>query len=362
MMNRASYILSLITVVLMLFSTAMAQPVELLTGLDTIIARAKLVYQVMPLHHALTYKNEKKRINVDSYQQMMTDSGIVIVRTKRSTIIDSVSHEGIGNVLFEDSDPLVLKWNELTKQKGLAGRLTRAGNKKGFRATPDECKRLLPKCQQAIDTNYFDDMAHMYTAFCYYGMLGVKCTRQQQDQALREAVTALVLNRNSHSFRSAVDFMCEASGRFYIDWGYEPACFVYRDTSGVIVEADSDWVPYALTRALWKYEPGYHGSLPSDSCLSLRIANDSAFILLDARAEMECLKYLASVYRAKHRKSLSLSEIINAIVAAYDAGSLTEFIIYEFWSPAYPKMPLYLPRERIEDIVDYVMQVHIREK
>jgi len=158
--------------------------------------------------------------------------------------------------------------------------------------------------------------------------------------AIRELTMAHVLNRNHETLRGRLEQVRQLAGRPLADWTPEPEVYIYKDSEAVHIYAGSDWIAYALVKAIWEYEPGYTEAMVENSK-----GNLLARPLLEGR---EAFLALAN----------SQSEYIPRLEKAMDGGYLDHMILYVITAPADPRIMLFLDRETLGAVADYVDKYH----
>ncbi|MCK9181457.1 MAG: tetratricopeptide repeat protein [Fibrobacteraceae bacterium] len=188
--------------------------------------------------------------------------------------------------------------------------------------------------KKAIHANYIDFFAHWMLADIY--ML-----KGQKKEALDEITIAKILNRNNPRLEQKFESVYAANGLDSTDWTFNPQVKVTQTIPDhVKVEADSVWMIYGLVKAAWMYEPGYRESeLKKSSRPDLEV--------------WECISGL-SIGLDKGWKI----PVIQKLQKALNLNMLSEFIFYEIDLLEDPTLSLYLEKEEIEKLKNYVIMMH----
>jgi tetratricopeptide (TPR) repeat protein len=228
--------------------------------------------------------------------------------------------------------------------------------------------------RRAIEKNYFDYQAHWFMAYCCWELSTDPDPRGFKQRALREVVTALVLNRNDSLIKRDVDRICEFSYHAYTEFSIVPKCRISRNADTVRVEASKEWIGYALTKAVYMHEPFYPGIATNYSEVIGMYTHP-----YEGAVERNCLMNLVEVYYgtntvdvffgADHvdayygtdRKRKSDDKSILLAQKAIRDKEMFQYIMYEVWLRQDPIMIYYCPQDQVERVVDYVIKNHIVE-
>jgi tetratricopeptide (TPR) repeat protein len=190
--------------------------------------------------------------------------------------------------------------------------------------------------QKAIDKNYIDYMSHWFIADAY-SLLGEK------DKAVDEITIAWILNRNNPRIQNAVKEIFALKKIKNPTWTFTPQMRI--DSVGenkVNIEFQSEWLGYAMVKALWLYEPGYSESMGY---------KDSRLNTVQEREAI--LSLLSGLKKKQFKKHPELKMLKKAL----DEKMIDEYIIFEIFLPDYPFVACQLPESLILSIKDYVIKV-----
>lgn len=195
--------------------------------------------------------------------------------------------------------------------------------------------------KKTIDLNYIDYMAHWFLADAYK-------TKGELDKAVDEITIARILNRNNPRIEKSLKNIFELKKLKTEDWTFNPQIEI--DSIGVNkvrISFDSDWLGYAMVKALWKYEPGYKKSMG---------VSEGTFSTIE---EKECFVSLMTSF---NKKKLKKHPEFKALQLALDKKMIDEFIFYEIVLPEHPFVAYQLPVEFIVGIKNYVIEVRGKQK
>lgn len=195
--------------------------------------------------------------------------------------------------------------------------------------------------KKTIDLNYIDYMAHWFLADAYR-------TKGELHKAVDEISIAMILNRNNPRIKKSLNDIFELKKLKTDDWTFNPQMEI--DSIGVNkvrVSFDSDWLGYAMVKALWKYEPGYKKSMG---------VSDGSFSTIE---EKECFVSLMTSF---DKKKLKKYPEFKALQLALDKKMIDEYIFFEIVLPEHPFVAYQLPIEFIDGIKNYVIEVRGKQK
>lgn len=194
---------------------------------------------------------------------------------------------------------------------------------------------------KTINLNYIDYMAHWFLADAYK-------TKGELDKAVDEITIAMILNRNNPRIKKSLIDIFELKKLKTDEWTFNPQMEI--DSIGankVRISFDSDWLGYAMVKALWKYEPGYKKSMG---------VSDGSFSTIE---EKECF---VSLMTSINKKKLKKHPEFNALQLALDKKMIDEYIFYEIVLPEHPFVAYQLPIDFIDGIKNYVIEVRGKQK
>lgn len=195
---------------------------------------------------------------------------------------------------------------------------------------------------KAIESNYIDYLAHWACA-------NANLYLNDFETALKEISIAKVLNRNNPRLTTKLLEIYKYNKLSYNDWYLEPKyslseSYDVKEEKDVVNIAYQDyWLPYALVKAVWQYEPNYAESM-----------NNSNF--------MESKESIASIALTMDKKLVKKHIELKGLQKSLDEGFFAAYVIYEDMLPQNPSIALYLDESDIETIVNYLIKVRSKVK
>jgi len=212
--------------------------------------------------------------------------------------------------------------------------MTYIGQTYGLEKNPE---KAIEWYQKAIQKNYIDYMAHWFLADAYddAGRL---------EEAKKEILIAHILNRNNPRILTSLKIILSKNGINYENWYFSPQYKLDKSPDNKIsIEYEGNWLIYALTKALWVYEPGYAESMGK---------KDNTLF-----NEYEEKEALAGMLMQADKKKSEIPEI-RILKKALDKKMVQEYIFYEILLPQYPVAAYQFPEVMVNSIADYLL--HIR--
>lgn len=191
--------------------------------------------------------------------------------------------------------------------------------------------------KEAIDQNPIDYIGHWFLARSYL-------YNEDFDKALDEYVTAHLLNRNHKMITSELQEVMAMFKKNYEDWTFNPQFKVSTvDSLNVKIFYGSEWMPYALTKAVWAYEPGYRASMG--------LGPDEQISILEEK------EALASFYIVNlDNKKINQQPFFKALDKAFNNKQFDEFILYEILLVKIPFIAYQLPDEMLANLRNYILE------
>jgi len=190
--------------------------------------------------------------------------------------------------------------------------------------------------QKAIDKNYIDYMSHWFIADVY-SILGEK------DKAVEEITIAWILNRNNPRIQKAVKQIYDLKKIKNPTWTFTPQIKI--DSVGenkVNIEFQTEWMGYAMVKAIWLYEPDYRESMGF---------KEGTLNTLQEKEAIVCL--LSGLKKKQLKKHPELKMLRKAL----DEKMIDEYIFFEIYLPEYPFIASQLTENFILSIKDYVVKI-----
>jgi len=192
--------------------------------------------------------------------------------------------------------------------------------------------------KKTIKKNYIDYMAHWFISDIYLKTGNKK-------EALREITIASVLNRNNPRIKKAFDNIYNECRLKNEEWTFVPQYNLTKSKDNKVTIYFSEyWMGYAITKAVWKYEPDYRTNMGE---------TDSTISILE---EKEALVSLM-IGLSNTKKAFRQFPEFKALKEAFENKFVEEFILYEIILPEYPYVALQIPTNFVESVCDYTMTV-----
>jgi tetratricopeptide (TPR) repeat protein len=198
-------------------------------------------------------------------------------------------------------------------------------------------KKSIRLYKEAIDQNPIDYIGHWFLARSYVH-------NKDFDKALDEYLTAHILNRNHKMITSELQEIMGVLKNNYENWTFNPQ-FKLSATDSLNVEIfyDSDWMSYALTKAVWAYEPGYR--------VSMGLEPDEEISILEEK------EALASFYLINtDNKKVNKQPFFKALDQAFKNKQFDEFILYEILLVKIPFIAYQLPDVMLANLRNYILE------
>lgn len=202
--------------------------------------------------------------------------------------------------------------------------------------------------EKAIATNRIDYMAHWFLADVYMD-------QGEMEKAVRHIVIAHVLNRNNPRLQFSLERILKANGTPYDNWEFRPVYILDTTEKGTplitLAEDDTDWIAYALCKALWAFEPGYAESV---------MGSEQQYRAMIE--EKEALIAFAVTAASKYGDVPTANEEANRLIRAIKDGQLDAFALYEVVFRKSPNMAAKLPQEMFDIFQQYILTYHTKKE
>lgn len=307
-----------------------------LSGVFKMLMDSEIAYEIKELKEEIPAKDYSKNLNGLSHCQVMVDNRIQLKPFNEKTNPFFLEAEK----RFDAHPDSAYRYYMLAYESDtlLTKALTYAGQTLEILGQDDRANELYIR---SIDKNPIDYMAHWFLADGYSRAGDLK-------KAEREIAMARVLNRNNPRVLSAFNKIMEKTKRSTKDWYFTPQYRITKkDSAEFDLEYSPDWMGYLTAKAAWKCEPSYAAS-------QLKSGEDSTYT-----EERDCLLLFSSYLinaKLKNKKDLSLSCLKKALEKHY----FNEYLLFEVILPEYPRVAYQLPKDKLERICDYIL--NIRQK
>lgn len=332
-----------ILALLFVFSYGYSQKIHTPTEILKLMVDSKIRYEMKTPDKRITAKDYSGKLNYHDCYRVVTDSGI----TTSAYSVNKQAEPRLqkAEIYFQAKDyenALTSYKSTLEADSSLYFVMTYLGQMYEKKREPDNSIYWYKK---AISKNYIDYMAHWFLADNYISVGNLK-------NSIDEIVIARILNRNNPRIKRSMNSILQKAKRDTTDWYFNPQVeFVKMSDTKVSVATDNKWIGYALTKALWLYEPGY-----SESMGVKPLAGKHSLI-----EDRECLiTLLIALSNAKTK--IKNDPQLRILKEAGEKDYLYEYIIYEIILPENPIYAFQLPEKTILGIKDYILNVRNKRK
>ena len=191
--------------------------------------------------------------------------------------------------------------------------------------------------RKVLAKNDIDYMAHWFLADLLKDKNNLK-------EALKEILTAHILNRNNPRILISVKIILEASGLQWNDWTFNPQYKLQEKGKDISLQYKSPWLGYAMAKAVQQFED------PKNE----EAGNDLMKDYIDK--EKECLLGLLVMLENDKEKDYNEKDF-TCVNNAVKEKLTDEFILYETLLPSMPTIARQLPKAYIDDLVNYLVKV-----
>jgi len=302
-----------------------------------ILEISNISYNIEDLKEAIKSPDFSDKLNVNNVYRIESDSGLFVYDYSLEDSAQQYFNKAEEYFTNKNRDSAIVYYEKvLEKQPNYYKVMTYIGQMNGSLGRLDDA---LDWYKKTIEVNYIDYLAHYLIADIYK-------LKGDFDNAINEITIARILNRNNPR-------MAELQSKLYkekklkIEDGYfNPQYNIAQKESGVVeIKMNIDWMGYALTKAVWEFEPGYKESMGVEKGTYSSLEDKEALIVL----------YNGLLNNGK--KTIQKNTDFINLVKAIENDYLTEFILYEIVLPEHPEVAYQLRKEQIENIKDYLLTI-----
>lgn len=317
-------------------SVAQQQKLHTPAEILKMISDSKLMYEVKMLDKPIACPDYSNKLNYHDSYRVYTDSGFYTsqyeINDKAKPLLDKAEE------YFSSNNPysaLMYYRMALEADSSIYYIMTYIGQMYDGQR---DYTNSIQWYKKAISKNYIDYMAHWFLADACFAIGDV-------DSAVDEIVIARILNRNNPRIADSMNRIFKKAKRNTKDWCFNPQIAINKgEGNRVIVEMSADWTAYAMTKALWNFEPGYKESMG--------VAPDNYSTI----EEKECL--IAQLVGMENAKTnVKKDPQLRILKEATDNNHFNNYILYEIFLPAMPHIAYQLSEQAIQSIKDYVLNV-----
>lgn len=313
-----------------------SQKIHTTTEIIKIMSDSKLSYEFKPLDTKIECKDLSEKLNNHDYYRVVNASGIT------SHIFE---HSNNSKLLIEKADNFFNNHNTdsafVYYQLAIKAEPTSSSvmtNMGQIYAGKGDHRKAIEWYRKAVGQNYIDYLAHWHLAESYLAINDLK-------NAFDEIIIAQILDRNNPKIQTSMTLIFGKTNIKIIDWCFNPQVELSKISNEKIELKSNDiWTPYAVTKALWMFEPGYRESAGISQGLYSTIE------------EKECLMSLL-VGLANEKIDVKDDTQLRILKEAVEKKHLEEYILYEIILPQTPSVAFQLPEQTILNIKDYILNI-----
>ncbi len=309
-----------------------------------ILENSEITYE-MKCERQKPFMNTRKfeKLTNNDYFQVKTGDRITLGKFERTEDIKSDFETAESFFSKKEYEKARIYYRKvLDKKPGTALLMTYIGQTYESKKDYETAKEWYLK---AIQSSYIDYMAHWFLSSIY--------DREGKNrEALQELVVAHILNRNNPRIITTLKALTSKNGLNFDDWYFTPLIEIEHPEKNkvILTTYNPEWLYYGMCRLAWEYEPGYRDK---------RLKKNAEKTLLSSVEIKECLVYL--VFQQKISKEKTTNEQLLTLMNAVREKQVSEFIIYEVFLPENPSVALTLPKERIQKIAEYFINMRLKE-
>lgn len=294
-----------------------------------IMEQSKLVYNLDALKEKITRRTDEPKVLHNQFVLIKSETGYELKTyelSEKELEIFNAAEAKFKSKDYNQSLSLFKKLNEIRPDYAYA--LTMIGDVFYNLSQFDSAEVYFLK---AISLNPVDYTAHWFLADTYW-------QKGMGKEAIKNITIAHLLNKNNpRLLKSLKKYRNQIEDPWEV-WTFEPQYRLSKQGRKITVEFDSDWLGYALVKALWKYEPGYAKSM---------IGKEPDEYTFNSTEEAEAISSLLS----GNKKMKQIEKIV-------EDGYFNEFFYYEIVAQENPTALLLFPQNKFERIVEYVDRFH----
>lgn len=208
---------------------------------------------------------------------------------------------------------------------------------------------------KALEANYNNWLTHMSLGKCYLDMANTDSS--YREKCIKEYATAMILNRSLKFLELNYQKICKNFNKEYSIWKFVPQCNIRKNKKTIVIETDETWLGYAVAKAVREYEPGYSTKNKADKkTVKVDTSEEKEYLLnfITANAEIDSSDSQQRYFKPKANVT---DPAAITLIEAVNKRMLTGYIIYEVWLPKKPILIYGLPRETLDQLVKYVLEV-----
>jgi tetratricopeptide (TPR) repeat protein len=299
-----------------------------------IMEKSPVSYSLNTLTEEIKAPDRSENLNYNDFYRAKTEDGISTLQYHLSKEVESDFEKA--EKYFQNNEPALARGmyqQALAKDSTIYKAMTYIGQT--YEIEKNHTKAI-EWYQKAIDKNYIDYMSHWFIADAYSAI-------GEKDKAVDEITIAWILNRNNPRIQIAVKQIYDLKKIKLPTWTFTPQMRI--DSLGenkVNIEFQTEWLGWAMVKALWRYEPGYRESMGFKEGILSTLQEKEAIVCV-----------LSSLKKKQLKKHPELKMLRKAL----DEKMIDEYIFFEIYLPEYPFIAYQLTENFILSIKDYVIKV-----
>ncbi len=173
----------------------------------------------------------------------------------------------------------------------------------------------------------------------------------EKDKAIRYGIRAHLMNRNDEELKNGLERVLLENGFTYLDWEFRPNYALDKQRGVVNIKfAGNPWLAYGVCKAVWENETEY--------VEQMKTVSDAPVAEIE---EKECLLNALLTYNSLKTEKINYPEL-KGLALALSSKMINRYIVYEIEARENPKMLLTLSDDRIEELIEYFLKVHVSNK
>jgi tetratricopeptide (TPR) repeat protein len=307
-----------------------------------IMEASPMHYSIGELEKPIRAKDQSTNLNFNNVFRVTTKEGFETqeyTKSEKLKNMEDKAEEAFGKDKPDDARKFYLKALDIDPKYYTI--MTYVGQTYGIEKN---WEKAIEWYEKTIKLNYIDYMAHWFLADAYY-------ETGKLEEAKKEILTAHILNRNNPRIIVSLKRILKQSKLEWKDWTFTPQITITKKTNDTIdIKYGKGWLTYALTKAVWLFEPGYRQKMGYENENTWR--------------ELEEKEALVGMIISEDEDTQSLPETVALIKATEntDNNMLQEFVFYEILLKNHPSAAYQFPEELINAIAEYLLAVRCEKK
>lgn len=323
--------------ILICFSTNLLNAQDLHTPKEImdILEKSTLSYEINRLEEPIPLKDQTYNLNTSDFYRVKEGNNLItksVELTKEAAELKEKAEAAFRAKKYAEARSIYQKIQQLHPEYS---KLTTYIGQTYF--LEGDVKKAVRLYKEAIDQNPIDYIGHWFLARSYV-------YNKDFDKALDEYITAHILNRNHKMIINELQEVMDLFKKNYEKWTFNPQYkLTSTDSQNVKIFYDLDWMTYALTKAVWAYEPGYRSSMG--------LGPEEEFSVLEEK------EALASFYILNmDNKKINKQAFFKALDQAFKNKQFDEFVLYEIFLVKVPFIAYQLPDEMLANLRNYILE------